>query len=152
MQVEVLSTMIASVTVLLAVLLLFITRGEAWVVGIFFLSLRSILFNFSFCTMNREKMSDGIKLHAEVSSVTFFAVTVLLPMLFLILLIRTGRWKDGKMNFSIIASSLTEKCVNNFRVVVHVLASKVVMARRSNVRKSPTRVTVGLMNVCIILI
>ena len=61
------------------------------------------------------------------------------------------------MNFSIIlASSLTEKCVNNFWVVVVqimvvALASTVVIARRSNVTKSPVHVMVGLVNVCFIL-
>ena len=93
-------------------------------------------------------------LRVECSSITFFVVTVLLPMASLILLIRTGPIKEGQMNFPIIASFLTEKCVDNFRVVaimVVALASKVVIARRNNVRKSPTRVTVSLVNVCFIL-
>ena len=92
----------------------------------------------------------------EVSSAIFSAATELLPILSVISLIRIGRWKDGQMNVLLIASSLTEKLIDNFKVVaVHImvaaLASTVVIARRSNVRKSPVHVMVGLVNVCFIL-
>ena len=124
-----------------------------------FFSHRSILFspNFLFFTINCEKMFKERNLRVECSSITFFVVTVLLPMASLILLIRTGPIKDGQMNFPMIASSssLTEKCVNNFRVVEQImvvaLELAVMIARRINVRKSPMRATVGLVNVCFIL-